>query len=311
MKITKKELQKIIQEELEKNIEEGWFSDKISAGVDKLKGAFKGKDWEKEAEKTAEEPAAAEPAAAEPAAGKPADAAPAKPDASELATVQKQVDTSTQDVPVPQLMVMQQVLKGTIRNALLASVPKEKLNVVMPAVMGYINRLPKMSRIIAEGAMPAADDAARIAALKNKLAAKHGKGGPMIANNLKRVIEAELSRLLAGGALRAKLLDAATKMPQNKETAAYVKSIERAYEPHKQAFAMHSKLVTDNIVALVLAAMPKAAVAAKPVPGEDKKPEAPKDSAPTGEEGESFFDVERVGIHESKRWQKLAGILKD
>lgn len=56
MKITKKELERLIQEELEKNIEEGFFTKMIGKGVDKLKGAFKGKDWEKEAEATAEKP---------------------------------------------------------------------------------------------------------------------------------------------------------------------------------------------------------------------------------------------------------------
>ena len=60
MKITKKELEKIILEELEKNIEEGWFSDKIAAGVDALRSKFRPKPKEEpapeEEPKSEEEP---------------------------------------------------------------------------------------------------------------------------------------------------------------------------------------------------------------------------------------------------------------
>jgi len=312
MKITKKQLENLIQEELQKQIdEEGVFTKFINTGVNKLKTAFGGaKKWEKEAEKTAE-PEAGQPA--EPEAGQPAakEEPAAKPDVSELAAAQKQVQISTQDVPVPQLMLIQQALKNTIRNALLASVPKEKLNVVMPAVMGYINRLPKMSRIIAETISEgdAAAEAAKIAALKNKLAAKHGKGGPMIANNLKRAIEKELSKFTSGSVANP-LMDIAKKMPPSKETQAYMKSLVSNPKAHKQAFMMNSKLITDNIVSLVLAAMPKAAAKVANLPSE-KAPEKKSEVESKPLDDESFLDVKTVGISESRRMKKLAGILKD
>ena len=382
MKITKKELERLIQEELEKmTLEEGPFSDFISKGVDKLKGAFGAKDWEKEAEKTKEDPEDTE-ADKEPESSdseKPVDSAMAQDTPDDKKSVKPQVFSVEKGKSSLQQQLMKKyasqigpeatkfinAIARDIKADLAASgvQVQENIEQIGSTILNELLEEDRDVRILFEEATQEDVSALRAEIAKLEKAMKSAppeakKFQERELEKLKAKRDAAVSDLIAKAERKAAEKAAAEKkaaVMKNKvakDTAAQkMQNMQQGRMADKQKAdlmkkALQTKRVSKpGVVDVNQAVQSKLAALKKLNPKLAKKidtitPQVMKAvtnyvnyvlkaSGKSGEvrvasklqqskpavsdnkEGESFFDVQKVGIHETKRMQKLAGLLKD
>lgn len=322
MKITKKELENLIQEELQKQIDEGVFGNFIQKGVDKLKGAFGAKDWEKEVEKTAEPemPDSTKGDASDLESSKTPDQNKSQQSQTKLDKAMTQAKTTSSDIVLPQANVLSRELTkmvGPSMQKVLGGLSQQQRGAVMTPIMNYLKSLPKMANpVIAEAETPlgvSAVDQGQMD-LKARLASKHKANPALISKNLAPLKQNLLNQVKTKFTLDTVpnlLMYSLSKQQQDsKEGKAYLKSLMQNPKAHLDALLQNADLVISNVLALASSGLPEQSKSGqKPLPSE-KAPEAKSDveSKPLDN---PFMDVQRVGINESRRMKKLAGILKD